>query len=48
MTGNLVTARKPDDLPAFCREILKLLEGSRITSEEIEDEIAVVRKVRLR
>ena len=25
--GNLVTARKPDDLPAFCREILRLLEG---------------------
>ena len=23
--GNLVTARKPDDLPAFCREILKKL-----------------------
>ncbi len=23
--GNLVTARKPDDLPAFCREILRLL-----------------------
>ena len=23
--GRLVTARKPDDLPAFCREILKLL-----------------------
>lgn len=26
VTGNLVTARKPDDLPAFCREILRLLE----------------------
>lgn len=25
VTGKLVTARKPDDLPAFCREILKLL-----------------------
>ena len=23
--GNLVTSRKPDDLPAFCREILRLL-----------------------
>jgi len=23
--GNLVTARKPDDLPAFCREAIKLL-----------------------
>ena len=25
--GNLVTARKPDDLPAFMREVLRLLEG---------------------
>ncbi len=24
--GNLVTSRKPDDLPAFCSSILKLLE----------------------
>jgi protease I len=24
--GNLVTSRKPDDLPAFCREIVRLLE----------------------
>ncbi|HEX42270.1 MAG TPA: type 1 glutamine amidotransferase [Phycisphaerales bacterium] len=24
--GNLITARKPDDLPAFCRAILKALE----------------------
>lgn len=23
--GNLVTSRKPDDLPAFCREIIRLL-----------------------
>ncbi len=23
--GNLVTSRKPDDLPAFCREVIKLL-----------------------
>jgi protease I len=23
--GNLITSRKPDDLPAFCREILKAL-----------------------
>ena len=28
--GNLVTARKPDDLPAFCREILRLLEGKGV------------------
>jgi len=25
--GNLVTSRKPDDLPAFCREILKALDS---------------------
>jgi protease I len=24
--GNLITSRKPDDLPAFCREILKFLK----------------------
>jgi len=24
--GNLITSRKPDDLPAFCREILKALQ----------------------
>ncbi|MGH9798103.1 MAG: DJ-1/PfpI family protein, partial [Candidatus Polarisedimenticolia bacterium] len=23
--GRLITARKPDDLPAFCREIVKAL-----------------------
>ena len=23
--GNLITSRKPDDLPAFCREIIKAL-----------------------
>lgn len=27
--GNLVTSRKPDDLPAFCRETGKLIAGSR-------------------
>ena len=25
--GNLITSRKPEDLPAFCREILKKLSG---------------------
>ena len=25
--GNLITSRKPEDLPAFCREILKKLES---------------------
>jgi protease I len=24
--GNLITSRKPDDLPAFCREIIRALE----------------------
>jgi protease I len=24
--GNLITSRKPDDLPAFCRELIKALE----------------------
>ena len=24
--ANLITSRKPDDLPAFCRELLKALE----------------------
>jgi protease I len=24
--GNLITSRKPDDLPAFCREMIKTLE----------------------
>jgi protease I len=23
--GNLITSRKPDDLPAFCREIIEAL-----------------------
>ena len=27
--GNLVTSRKPDDIPAFNRELLKLFAGSR-------------------
>ena len=28
--GNLITSRKPDDIPAFCREIVKaLVEGKR-------------------
>ena len=26
--GNLITSRKPDDLPAFCREIIKALSKS--------------------
>ncbi len=28
--GNLVTSRKPDDLPAFCREIIKLLKSNLV------------------
>ena len=27
--GNLITSRKPDDLPAFCREIIAALRGAR-------------------
>ena len=27
--GNLITSRKPDDLPAFCREILNALKQSK-------------------
>ena len=26
--GNLVTSRKPDDLPAFCRAMIAVLEKS--------------------
>jgi protease I len=25
--GNLITSRKPDDLPAFCRELIEALAG---------------------
>jgi protease I len=25
--GNLITSRKPDDLPAFCRELIRMLKG---------------------
>jgi len=25
--GNLITSRKPDDLPAFCRELIRMLRG---------------------
>jgi protease I len=28
--GNLVTSRKPADLPAFCRETLRLLQKSKV------------------
>jgi protease I len=28
--GNLVTSRKPDDIPAFNREMLALFEGARV------------------
>lgn len=29
LDGRLVTSRKPDDLPAFCREMIRLMEGAR-------------------
>jgi protease I len=27
--GNLITSRKPDDLPAFCQAILRKLSGKK-------------------
>jgi protease I len=30
--GNLVTSRKPADLPAFCREAIKLLAKSKVSA----------------
>jgi protease I len=27
--ANLVTSRKPEDLPAFCREVIRVLNGQR-------------------
>jgi protease I len=30
--GNLITSRKPSDLPAFCREIIKLLAKVKIAA----------------
>jgi protease I len=28
--GNLVTSRKPDDIPAFSREMLRIFSGERV------------------
>ena len=36
--GNLVTSRQPDDIPAFNREFLRLLERITYPSSEVEDE----------
>jgi protease I len=33
--GNLVTSRKPDDLPAFCREIISALAGGRTKAPRV-------------
>ncbi len=30
--GNLVTSRKPADLPAFCREVIKLMAKAKVTA----------------
>ena len=30
VTGNLVTSRKPDDIPAFNREMLRIFSGERV------------------
>jgi hypothetical protein len=32
MDGNLITSRKPDDLPAFCREIVRALAKTPLVS----------------
>lgn len=32
--GNIITSRSPDDLPAFCREIIDMLAG-RIKTEDV-------------
>jgi protease I len=32
--GNIITSRSPDDLPAFCKEIIDMLAG-RIKTEDI-------------
>jgi protease I len=33
--GKLVTARKPDDLPAFCREIIRLLQAADLKAKSV-------------
>jgi len=30
--GNLVTSRKPEDLPAFCRESIKVMAGQPVAA----------------
>jgi protease I len=30
--GNLVTSRKPEDLPAFCREIIRILAAAPVAA----------------
>jgi protease I len=30
--GNLVSSRKPDDLPAFCRELVRVFADQRVTA----------------
>jgi protease I len=32
--GNLVVSRKPDDIPAFNREMIKLFNGARRQSRQ--------------
>jgi protease I len=31
--GHVITSRKPEDLPAFCREIVRALAGSKSGAE---------------
>ncbi len=35
--GNLITARIPDDLPAFCREIIRSLAGEAAEGDAVAD-----------
>jgi protease I len=30
--GNIITARKPDDLPAFCKEIIRVMQLAKVTA----------------
>ncbi len=30
--GNLITSRKPEDLPAFCRALIAMLKGAAVTA----------------
>ena len=42
--GNLITSRKPDDLPAFCRTIAEALTGSRAAAGDTERRVSPQRR----